>query len=138
MPDRVLPSDPEYEYGGPEHRKWPQEQTASESHRTPNMRHIARPLGAHQIGTSVLGYVPYHPTLKGRFDALAIAITFVSGRAPYTKKAEARFKISFARRSSRFSCSKRFIFSRSAVEIPAASPESMSTFFTHRGTNSTP
>jgi len=67
MPDGVLLYEPACKYGGPEHRKWPQERTASESHRTLDMRHIARPLGVHQIEASLCqddtvgwSYTPTH------------------------------------------------------------------------------
>ena len=42
------------------------------------------------------------------------------------KKAEARRRIAFARHSSPFSCSNVLIYARSAVDIPAASPASIS------------
>ena len=49
----------------------------------------------------------------------------VAGRAPSAKKAEAAFKISLARRSSKFSLSSSFIRARSSVVSPGRSPASV-------------
>lgn len=49
----------------------------------------------------------------------------------FDKKALASFKISLARRNSRFSRSKALSCSRSTLVTPARTPESTSAFFTH-------
>src|SRR5699024_9255345 len=59
-----------------------------------------------------------------------------SSSAP--KKDAARFKISFARRSSRTSRSRAFTRSDSSVLTPATSPASMSACLTHMRTDSGP
>src|SRR5690606_36255584 len=54
------------------------------------------------------------------------------------KKAEARFKISLARRNSRFSCSSFLIRAESSDVVPARTPSSISAWFTQLRTDSTP
>jgi hypothetical protein len=58
-----------------------------------------------------------------------------SSSAP--KKVAARFKISFARRNSRFSCSRSAILLASTVVVPGAFPSSTSAWLTQDRTDST-
>src|SRR5262249_18926429 len=69
-------------------------------------------------------------------DELDYFLCWRSSSAP--KKLAARFSISLARLSSRFSCSRALIRCDSAVDTPGAYPSSMSAWRTQERTDSTP
>src|SRR6476469_8145716 len=69
-------------------------------------------------------------------DEVDYFLCWRSSSAP--KKLAARFRISLARLSSRFSCSSSLTRADSAVDTPGANPSSMSAWRTHIRTDSTP